>query len=173
MHLSFLNIEFQATFLTGKNTGVCCHFLLWRSSWPRDCTHISCTASRFFTTEPSGKPYKYMHTQIYVCINITHIFFSIVIYYKILNILSCASGGPCCLPILYMVACICYFQSLNMKTAWIPRLLWRPPWEQPRKESDSLLWLPSVTLARKLLGRGTEAKSIMFNCPHSQSTCQA
>ena len=39
-------------------------------------THISCTASRFFTTEPSGKPYKYMHTQIYVCINIhTHILF--------------------------------------------------------------------------------------------------
>ena len=25
------------------------------SSWPRDQTHISCTAGRFFTTEPSGK----------------------------------------------------------------------------------------------------------------------
>ena len=73
MHLSFLNIEFQATFLTGKNTGMCCHFLLWRSSWPRDCTCISCIASIFFTAEPSEKPNKYTHTHIYVCINI-HIY---------------------------------------------------------------------------------------------------
>ena len=26
------------------------------SSWPRDWTHVSCTAGRFFTTEPPGKP---------------------------------------------------------------------------------------------------------------------
>ena len=26
------------------------------SSWPRDQTHVSCTAGRFFTTEPPGKP---------------------------------------------------------------------------------------------------------------------
>ena len=26
------------------------------SSWPRDRTHISCIAGRFFTTEPPGKP---------------------------------------------------------------------------------------------------------------------
>ena len=26
------------------------------SSWPRDWTHISCTAGRFSTAEPSGKP---------------------------------------------------------------------------------------------------------------------
>ena len=34
----------------GKNTGVGCHFLL------RNWTCISCTAGRFFTTEPLGKP---------------------------------------------------------------------------------------------------------------------
>ena len=26
------------------------------SPWPRDWTHVSCTAGRFFTTEPPGKP---------------------------------------------------------------------------------------------------------------------
>ena len=30
--------------------------LLQGSSWPRDWTHVSCTAGRFFTTAPSGKP---------------------------------------------------------------------------------------------------------------------
>ena len=29
-----------------------------KSSGPRDWTHISCLAGRFFTTEPPGKPYK-------------------------------------------------------------------------------------------------------------------
>ena len=27
-----------------------------RSSWPRDQSHVSCLAGRFFTTEPPGKP---------------------------------------------------------------------------------------------------------------------
>ena len=39
----------------GKNTGMGCHFLLWGSSWPRDGTHVSSTAGRFFTPKPSGK----------------------------------------------------------------------------------------------------------------------
>ena len=47
--------------LQGKNTGVGCHALLWGPSWPRDLTHCVyptfCIASRFFTTEPSGKPH--------------------------------------------------------------------------------------------------------------------
>ena len=34
----------------GKNTGVVCHSLLQRSCWPRDRTHLSCTAGRFFTS---------------------------------------------------------------------------------------------------------------------------
>ena len=34
------------------------------SSWPRDLTHISCIAGRFFTTEPPEKPI-YIHTYIY------------------------------------------------------------------------------------------------------------
>ena len=29
------------------------------SSWPRDRTHISCIADRFFTAEPPGKPLSY------------------------------------------------------------------------------------------------------------------
>ena len=35
------------------------------SSWPRDQTWVSCTAGRFFTTEPSGKPIEgtYFNTQ--------------------------------------------------------------------------------------------------------------
>ena len=39
----------------GKNIGVGCPFLLWRSSWPRDYTQVSCIAGRFFTTELQGK----------------------------------------------------------------------------------------------------------------------
>ena len=33
----------------GKNTGVGSHFLLQGSSWPRDLTHVSHIAGRFFT----------------------------------------------------------------------------------------------------------------------------
>ena len=36
----------------GKNTGVGCQLLLWRSSPPRDQTCISCMIVRFLTTEP-------------------------------------------------------------------------------------------------------------------------
>ena len=39
----------------GKSTEVGCPFLLRGSSQPRDQTCISCTAGRFFTTEPPGK----------------------------------------------------------------------------------------------------------------------
>ena len=40
----------------GKNTGESCHFLLQGSSWPRDPTHISFIADRFFTPEPPRMP---------------------------------------------------------------------------------------------------------------------
>ena len=40
----------------GKSTGAGCHFLLKGPSRPRDQTHISCIADRFFTAEPQGKP---------------------------------------------------------------------------------------------------------------------
>ena len=43
---------------SGKNTGVGCHFLLQGYSQPRDSTGISYLASRFFTSEPPGKPQK-------------------------------------------------------------------------------------------------------------------
>ena len=45
----------------GKNTGVGCHFLLRRSSWPRDRTHISyvsCIAGRFLTCWAIGEAYE-------------------------------------------------------------------------------------------------------------------
>ena len=45
----------------GKNTGVGCHFLLQRSSWPRDRTHISyvsCIAGRFLTSWAIGEAYE-------------------------------------------------------------------------------------------------------------------
>ena len=45
----------------GKNTGVGYHALLQRISQPRDWAHVSCvscTTGRFFTSEPSGKPWK-------------------------------------------------------------------------------------------------------------------
>ena len=38
----------------GKNSGVGCH-LLQEILWPRDRTHVSYIAGRFFTTEPSEK----------------------------------------------------------------------------------------------------------------------
>ena len=44
-------------YFPGKNTAVGCHFLLQGSSQPRDWTCISCVVGRFFTTEPSGKPF--------------------------------------------------------------------------------------------------------------------
>ena len=46
-------------FFPGKNGGMCCHFLLQGSSWPRDGTHISCVsciAGGFFIDELPGKP---------------------------------------------------------------------------------------------------------------------
>ena len=54
-------------------------------------------------------------TQIYACINIYMCFLFYCDFYKILDIFSCASVSPCCLPILYIIACICYFQSLTWK----------------------------------------------------------
>ena len=38
----------------GKNTGVGSHPLLQGPSRPKDQTHISCIADRFFTAEPQG-----------------------------------------------------------------------------------------------------------------------
>ena len=46
----------------GKNTGMSCHFLLQGSSQPRDRTHVSCTAGKFFTAESPEKPYIYYST---------------------------------------------------------------------------------------------------------------
>ena len=40
----------------GKKTGVGCISFSRGSSWPRDWTHISCLAGRFFIIEPPGKP---------------------------------------------------------------------------------------------------------------------
>ena len=43
----------------GKNTGVSCHFLLqgiFLTQGSNPCPPVSCTTSRFFTTEPPGKP---------------------------------------------------------------------------------------------------------------------
>ena len=37
------------------------------SSWPRDQTHISCLAGKFFTTEPPGKP-----NFFFFCLSILH-----------------------------------------------------------------------------------------------------
>jgi len=60
-------------------TGVGCHFLLRRSSQPKDQTQVSCFAGGFFTTEPPGKSHIFMF-----------IFFSIMVYHRILNIVPCA-----------------------------------------------------------------------------------
>ena len=50
-----------------KNTGVGCISFSRRSSWPRDWTSISCTAGRFFTTKPLGKPICiYAYTLYYI-----------------------------------------------------------------------------------------------------------
>ena len=40
----------------GKNTEVGCHFLLQGIFPTQGLNHVSCLASRFFTTEPLGKP---------------------------------------------------------------------------------------------------------------------
>ena len=40
----------------GKHIRVGCHVLLQGLSLPRDCAYVSRIASRFFTTEPPGKP---------------------------------------------------------------------------------------------------------------------
>ena len=43
-----------------------------------------------------------IHTHIYI-----HIFFSIIVYQRILNIVLCYTVGPCSLPILHIKADIC------------------------------------------------------------------
>ena len=40
----------------GENTGEGCHFRLQGIFSRISLTHVSCTAGRFFTTEPVGKP---------------------------------------------------------------------------------------------------------------------
>ena len=35
------------------------------SSWPRDWTHVSCVAARFFTSEPPGKPFPTLATMLF------------------------------------------------------------------------------------------------------------
>ena len=64
----------------GKNTGVDCHFFPSReSSQPRDQTHISYIAGRFFTTEPSGKSHPSVsHDKILdnFSLNICHVHYS-------------------------------------------------------------------------------------------------
>ena len=36
------------------------------SSWPRDWIHVSCTAGRFFPTEPPGKPHVYVRLGFFI-----------------------------------------------------------------------------------------------------------
>ena len=43
----------------GKSTGVGCHFLLQGIWVTQDWTCVSCTAGRFFSTAPPGKPHRY------------------------------------------------------------------------------------------------------------------
>ena len=40
-------------------------------------------------------------------------FFSLIDYYKILNLVPCTIVGPCCLPILYIVVCMFQSQTSN------------------------------------------------------------
>ena len=42
---------------SGKNTGVGCHALLQRVFPTQGSNPVSCTAGRFFTVEPPGKPH--------------------------------------------------------------------------------------------------------------------
>ena len=46
------------------------------SSWPKNQTHISCTAGRFFTAKPPGKPHysmpHAMHTALYVYVYVSY-----------------------------------------------------------------------------------------------------
>ena len=44
----------------GKNTGVGCHALLQGIFWPRDQTHVSCIADRFFTISATQKAPVYL-----------------------------------------------------------------------------------------------------------------
>ena len=47
---------------------------------------------------------------IYICMCVytyIYLFLSIMVYYKILNLIPCYSVGLCWLPILYIVICIC------------------------------------------------------------------
>ena len=46
---------------SGKNTRVGCHFLLQRSSLPRDKTWVSCITNGFFTAELSEKASNFIH----------------------------------------------------------------------------------------------------------------
>ena len=69
---------------------------------PRDQSHISCLAGRFFTTEPLGKS-----TYIYICLYIYFSdSFSIIGYCKLLNIVPCAVQWVLLL-FIYFIHSIC------------------------------------------------------------------
>ena len=57
--------------------------------------------------------YTHTHTQTH-----THIIFQILFPYRLLQNTEyssqCYTVGPCWLPILYIVVCICYTQPLNL-----------------------------------------------------------
>ena len=54
------------------------------------CVNFCCTAKWF----------NYIGTFFFI-------FFSIMVYHRILNISLCYTGGPCCLSILYLTVCLC------------------------------------------------------------------
>ena len=57
---------------SGKNTGVGCPFLSRGSSRPGDHTRVSCTAGRFFTTEPLGKPSQGHRRGLFTRLNLSY-----------------------------------------------------------------------------------------------------
>ena len=86
---SSLQGTLSGLFYTGKNTGVSCHgllqviFLTWRSN---SCLVSPSLAGGFFTTSTTWKAYVYVCVYIYILFHL----FSIMIYYRILDIFYCA-----------------------------------------------------------------------------------
>ena len=88
----------------GKNTGVDCHFLLQGLFLREGLNSISCTGRRILYHCPTWE----VHVYIYI-----HIFFifQIRFHYRLLEDIEYSSLHyivySCCLPVLYIVVCIC------------------------------------------------------------------
>ena len=66
--------------------------------------------------------FSYTYIYMYIYTFLKEMFFSIMIYHRILNIVPCAIVGPCCLSILYIIVGICQPHSHSIPSPLVTSL---------------------------------------------------